>query len=80
MRARVAIRFRPGVLDPEARAIGRALANLGYANVEKVARSKVIELELQAADRESAEREVREMCERLLANPVIETYDVQLTD
>lgn len=80
MIARVQVRYRPGVLDPEARAIARALGNLGYRDVRAVARSRVYELELAAADRETAERRVREMCERLLANPVIETYDVTLLD
>jgi phosphoribosylformylglycinamidine synthase len=78
--ARVQIRYRPGVLDPEARAIARALGNLGYRNVRSVSRSRIIELELAAADRAAAEREVREMCERLLANPVIESYTISLAD
>lgn len=80
MIARVRIRYRPGVLDPEARAIGRALANLGYQGVRSVARSKVIELDLETADRAEAERQVKDMCDRLLANPVIETYDVTFAD
>ena len=78
MRARVEIAFRPGVLDPEAQAIGKALGSLGFDNVRGVRRTKVIELELDAADRAAAESEVRAMCERLLANPVIETYRVSV--
>ncbi len=74
MRARVEIAFRPGVLDPEAQAIGKALGSLGFKAVREVRRTKVIELDLEAADRASAEAEVKAMCERLLANPVIETY------
>ncbi|GBD44098.1 Phosphoribosylformylglycinamidine synthase subunit PurS [bacterium HR40] len=80
MIAQVRIRYRPGVLDPEARAIARALASLGYRDVRSVARAKIIELELATSDRAEAERQVREMCDRLLANPVIETYEVSLGD
>ncbi|HFD17148.1 MAG TPA: phosphoribosylformylglycinamidine synthase, purS protein [Rhodospirillales bacterium] len=80
MKARVAIRYRPGVLDPEARAIEKALANLGFTGVRGVARTRIIELELEAADREAAEAEVRRMSEELLANPVIETYSVTIAD
>jgi phosphoribosylformylglycinamidine synthase subunit PurS len=76
VRARVEIGFRPGVLDPEAQAIGKALASMGFQGVREVRKTKVIELELEAADRAAAEAEVRAMCERLLANPVIETYRI----
>lgn len=78
VRARVAVSFRPGVLDPEAQAIGKALSGLGFAGVRDVRRTKLIELELAAGDPVAAEAEVRRMCERLLANPVIETYDVEV--
>jgi phosphoribosylformylglycinamidine synthase subunit PurS len=78
VRARVEIGFRPGVLDPEAQAIGKALGSLGFAGVREVRKTKVIELELEAADQAAAEAEVRAMCERLLANPVIETYRVSV--
>jgi phosphoribosylformylglycinamidine synthase subunit PurS len=76
VRARVEIGFRPGVLDPEAQAIGKALGSLGFQGVREVRRTKVIELELATSDRAAAEAEVRAMCERLLANPVIETYRI----
>ena len=81
MRARVEIGFRPGVLDPEAQAIGKALAALGFAGVRGVRRTKVIELELEGGPGRApaeVEAEVRAMCDRLLANPVIETYRVSL--
>ena len=78
MRARVEVSFRDGVLDPEAQAIGKALGQLGFAGVRGVRKTRVIELELEAADRAAAEAEVRAMCERLLANPVIETYLVSV--
>ena len=76
MRARVEIAFRPGVLDPEAQAIGKALGSLGFAGVRGVRRTKVIELDLEAADRAAAEGEVKAMCERLLANPVTEDFEI----
>ncbi len=76
MRARVEIGFRPGVLDPEAQAIGRALGSLGFSGVRGVRRTKVIELDLDARDREAAEAEVKAMCERLLANTLIEDFEV----
>ena len=80
MRARVEIGFRPGVLDPEAQAIGKALGALGFAGVREVRKTRVIELELEGSDKAAAEAEVKAMCERLLANPVIETYRVALGD
>jgi phosphoribosylformylglycinamidine synthase len=80
MRARVHVRLKEGVLDPQGAAIGRALAQLGFVGVGEVRQGKMIELELDDADRAAAEAKVRAMCERLLANPVIETYSVTLED
>jgi phosphoribosylformylglycinamidine synthase PurS subunit len=78
VKARVEVSFRQGVLDPEAQAIGRALGSLGFSGVKGVRRAKVIELDLEAGDRASAEAQLKAMCERLLANPVIETYRISL--
>ena len=78
MKARIVIGFRPGVLDPEAQAIERSLRSLGFAGVSGVRKEKVIELELAAEDRAQAEAQARDMCEKLLANPVIETYAVSV--
>ena len=80
MRARVEVSFRPGVLDPEAQAIHRALGGMGFAGVRNVRRSKIIEVELAASDRPSAQAQLEAMCQRLLANPVIETYRISLAD
>ena len=80
MKARVEVSFRQGVLDPEAQAIGRALGSLGFSGVKGVRRAKVIELDLEAGDRASAEAQLKAMCEQLLANPVIETYRISLAD
>jgi phosphoribosylformylglycinamidine synthase PurS subunit len=78
MRAIVTIRFKDGVLDPEAVAIGRALQDLGFAEVRGVRRRKVIELELDAGDPAAARARVEAMCEQLLANPVIESYGIEI--
>ena len=78
MRARVHVRLKDGVLDPQGAAIGRALGQLGFAGVGEVRQGKMIELQLDDADRAQAEDRVRAMCERLLANPVIETYTITI--
>jgi phosphoribosylformylglycinamidine synthase subunit PurS len=64
------------VLDPQGAAIGRALGHLGFAGVGEVRQGKLIELALEETDRRTAEARLREMCEQLLANPVIETYTI----
>jgi phosphoribosylformylglycinamidine synthase subunit PurS len=78
MRARVHVRLKDGVLDPQGAAIGRALGQLGFAGVGEVRQGKMIELLLDDTDRAQAEARVRAMCERLLANPVIETYTISI--
>jgi phosphoribosylformylglycinamidine synthase len=80
MKARVHVRLKDGVLDPQGAAIGRALAQLGFAGVGEVRQGKMIELQLDATDRAEAEARARAMCEQLLANPVIETYTVSIED
>jgi phosphoribosylformylglycinamidine synthase PurS subunit len=80
MKVRVHVRLKQGVLDPEGGAIQRALTQLGFTGVGNVRQGKLIELELEDEDRADAEAKVRAMCERLLANPVIETYQVSFDD
>ena len=80
MRARVHVRLKDGVLDPQGAAIGRALSQLGFAGVGEVRQGKLIELDLGTRDRAAAEAEVRAMCEQLLANPVIETWSATFED
>lgn len=80
MRVIVTIRFKEGVLDPEAVAIGRALRELGFDEVRAVRREKRIELELDSSDRAHVLARVQAMCEQLLANPVIERYQIELLD
>lgn len=74
--ARVDIVLKPGIADPQGLTIERALPALGYDGVKNVRVGKLIELEVEADDLGQAKRSVEEMCERLLANPVIESYEV----
>ena len=78
MKARVHIMLKDGVLDPQGAAVRHALGALGFDGVNEVRQGKVIDLDLDATDRASAEAEVREMCEKLLANTVIEKYSVEI--
>jgi phosphoribosylformylglycinamidine synthase PurS subunit len=77
MRATVLVRPKPGILDPQGDAVGSALGHLGFA-VRDARVGKVIDLELDAADAAQARAEVERMCERLLANPLIESYEVEI--
>ena len=78
MKARVHVTLKPGVLDPQGEAVRHALGTLGFDGVGEVRIGKVIELDLAGADPEVAKARVGEMCEKLLANTVIETYKVEL--
>lgn len=78
MKATVTISLKNGVLDPQGKAIQGALGNLGFAGVSDVRQGKVIELELAETDRAKAEAQVKAMCEKLLANTVIESYRFEL--
>ncbi len=78
MKARIHVTLKNGVLDPQGKAIGHALGNLGFAGVGDVRQGKYIEIELTEKDRVKAEAAVKQMCEKLLANTVIENYTVEL--
>jgi phosphoribosylformylglycinamidine synthase len=78
MLARVTIRLKPGVLDPQGRAIEHGLAALGFAGVREARQGKLIELELDESDPEAARAQVEAMCRQLLANTVIERFDIEL--
>jgi phosphoribosylformylglycinamidine synthase PurS subunit len=77
--ARVDVSHRPGIADPAGATVERALPALGYTNVTQVHIGKVITLVVEAADASDARLQVEEMCERLLANPVIESYEVSVS-
>lgn len=76
--ASVTVMLKAGIADPQGQTIERALPALGYDGVKNVRVGKLIELELEADDEADAHRLAREMCERLLANPVIESYEVTI--
>jgi phosphoribosylformylglycinamidine synthase len=78
MKARVHVMLKDGVLDPQGEAVRHALGTLGFSGVQGVRQGKVIELDLAATDRAAAEAEVRAMCERLLANTVIEKFTIDI--
>ena len=77
MKATVLVRPKAGILDPQGEAVGSALGHLGF-DVQEARVGKVIDLELEAADGAAAKAEVERMCERLLANPLIESYEVEI--
>jgi phosphoribosylformylglycinamidine synthase len=77
VRLRVTVMKKPGVLDPEGKAIGQALTHLGFAGVEEVRAGKVIELDLDADSEAAAEAAATEMADRLLANGVIERFRIE---
>lgn len=78
MKARVHVMLKDGVLDPQGEAVRSALGHLGFSGVEGVRQGKVIELDLAATDKAAAETEVKAMCEKLLANTVIEKYTIEI--
>ncbi len=80
MKARIHITLKPGVHDPQGRAIGNALAALGFSGVDDVRQGKYLEIELGEGDRTTALTVAEDMCTKLLANPVIENYTVELED
>ena len=78
MKARIHITLKNGVLDPQGKAIQHALASLGFDTVEDVRQGKYIEVELAESAAEAARTTVTDMCEKLLANTVIENYDIKI--
>jgi phosphoribosylformylglycinamidine synthase subunit PurS len=78
MKARVFVTLKNGVLDPQGKAIGHALNGLGFGAVGEVRQGKVIDLELTESDATKAKAAVKDMCEKLLANTVIEKYEIEI--
>ncbi len=79
IKARITVTLKNGVLDPQGKAIEHALGALGFDGVGQVRQGKVFDVELDGADRAKAEADLKAMCEKLLANTVIENYNVTLT-
>ncbi|MCC2690104.1 MAG: phosphoribosylformylglycinamidine synthase [Rhizobiaceae bacterium] len=79
IKARITVTLKNGVLDPQGKAIEHALQGLGFDDVGSVRQGKVFDLELSGTDRDRAESELRSMCDRLLANTVIENYSIAVS-
>jgi len=80
MKAKVHVTLKQGVLDPQGKAVQHALEALGFGGVDGVRQDKFIELELTETDAKKAQSEVEAMCEKLLANTVIEDYRVDIAE
>lgn len=78
IKARITVTLKNGVLDPQGKAIEHALSGLGFDGVGQVRQGKVFDVELAGSDRAKAEADLNAMCEKLLANTVIENYSVQI--
>ncbi|OLP53906.1 phosphoribosylformylglycinamidine synthase [Rhizobium rhizosphaerae] len=78
IKARVTVTLKNGVLDPQGKAIEGALGALGFDGIGQVRQGKVFDLTIETADREKAEADLKAMCEKLLANTVIENYTIAL--
>ena len=78
MKARVTVTLKTGVLDPQGKAIEGALSSLGFSGVGSVRQGKVFDIEVAEADRAKAEAALKAMAEKLLANTVIEKYEVAI--
>ena len=78
MKAKVTVMLKVGVLDPQGEAVKHALNSLEYNTVESVRQGKVIEIVLDETSEEAANKSIKEMCEKLLANTVIESYEIEI--
>ena len=79
MKAKICITLKPGLLDAQGKTIKSALATLGFKGVAEVHVGKYLEIELSRGSAKAAKRDVERMCQKLLANPVVETYRLELT-
>ncbi len=79
MKARITVTLKSGVLDPQGKAIEGALHGLGFADANQVRQGKIIELKLGETNEAAARAKVEDMCKKLLANPVMENYSIELT-
>jgi phosphoribosylformylglycinamidine synthase subunit PurS len=78
MKAKVKVTLKKGVLDPQGKAIEGALDHLGFGGVESVRQGKYFEIDVAETDKTKAMTVVKDMCEKLIANTVIENYDIEL--
>ena len=78
MKARIKIMLKDGVLDPQGEAIKHALNNIGFESVTGVRQGKVIELDIEGSDKSQVRSQIENMCKKMLANTVIENFDIEL--
>jgi len=76
--AHIRVYFKPGIHDPESETISRALGRLGFDQIASLSAGKFFDVNIEAADADDASKIARQMCDTLLANPVIETYSVEI--
>jgi phosphoribosylformylglycinamidine synthase PurS subunit len=77
MKARVIVTLKPGVLDPQGKAIEGALRSLGVAGIASVRQGKVFDIEMDTTDGAAADAALRDACEKLLANTIVENYAIE---
>jgi phosphoribosylformylglycinamidine synthase PurS subunit len=80
MKAKVHVTLKPGVLDPQGKAVQHALGSLGFSGVDEVRQGKFIEIDLTETDATKAQEHVESMCKQLLANTVIEDYAIEIEE
>jgi len=80
LRAKIFVTLKDGVVDPQGITIKGALESLGYEGIASVRLGKYIQMELNAKDKKEAEKSIEEMCQKLLANPVIENYRYEISE
>jgi phosphoribosylformylglycinamidine synthase subunit PurS len=78
MKVRVRVTLKPGILDPQGKAIGNALAALGFTGIGEVRQGKMIEIEIAETDPSRTRQQTESMCKQLLANPVTEDYTIEI--
>ena len=78
MKARIKIMLKNGVLDPQGEAIKHALNNIGFESVTGVRQGKVIELDIEGSDKRQVRSQIENMCNKMLANAVIENFEIEL--
>ena len=80
IKAKIFVTLKEGILDPQGRAVQQSLQTLGFSSVNDVRIGKFLEVEVQETEKSAAEIQVKSICEKLLANPVIENYRYELTE
>ena len=78
MKARVTVMLKSGILDPQGEAVKNSLNSLGYNQVNSIRQGKIIEINLDETSKEKAKKNIEKMCEKLLANTVVENYEIEI--